>query len=66
MFRGTVTFAVTLPLASERNGKVRTVLSSCISPIWLAGTWLAVAKIVSPGVTVYAESESVVLPWAAR
>src|SRR3982074_2918698 len=42
---GTVIDWLTLPCESARNGNLCSVLCSRISPVWLAGRWLAVTRI---------------------
>src|SRR5260370_36148422 len=59
MFSGTRMETLASPLVLAWNGNVCTVLSSWISPFWLAGRWLAFTTTVSPALTVDADSESV-------
>src|SRR5713226_2910457 len=66
MFRGTTMGTLTSPLELAWNGNVWTVLSSWISPFWLAGRWLAFTTTESPALTVDADSESVGLAAATR
>src|SRR5260370_30808658 len=58
MFSGTRMETLASPLVLAWNGNVCTVLSSWISPFWLAGRWLAFTTTVSPALTVVADSES--------
>src|ERR1700682_4335385 len=56
---GTVMSTLTLPLASARNGKSLTALSSWTVPISLAGRCVAFTNTFSPALTVDADSQRV-------
>ena len=58
MFRGIRIDCVKPPVAPAWNGKVWRVLCSWISPIWLAGTRVAVTRTDSPATTVDGDSET--------